>query len=82
MSYNLFSNIYLPLLCITAMLALYRWQVLSKADKWMSILMVITLVQECLSRYLAHKGNNFPTFHFYTPIELYAYRADADIPVF
>ena len=71
MSYIQFSNFYLPLLFIAAAIALFYWRILSLADRWMSILLIVTIIQECISRFLAFQGNNFITFHIYTPIELF-----------
>lgn len=71
MSYVVFSNFYLPLLFFTAGISIYRWRILGKADKWMCILLITTLIQECLSRWLAFKGNNFIMFHIYAPVELF-----------
>ncbi len=71
MSYEIFSNIYLPLLFITAGISIYRWRILSQADKWMCTLLIATVLSESIQRILAeYKGNNFVIFHFYTPLEL------------
>ena len=71
MSYILLSNFYLPLLFIAAAVASYYWRILSKADRWMCVLLIVTMLQECISRLLASSGNNFITFHIYTPVELF-----------
>lgn len=71
MNYIFLSNLYLPLIVIAAVISLSQWRILSEADKWMSILLVITIIQECVSRYMATKGNNFICFHIYTPVELF-----------
>lgn len=55
---------------IAAIATLYRWRLLSSADRWIAVLMVATLAQEAAMALMAYKyRNNFPTFHIYTPIE-------------
>jgi hypothetical protein len=62
----------LSLLLITIVIALRQWKILSRADRWMSVLLILTFIQESVAGYLAiHKMNNFPTYHVYTPIELF-----------
>lgn len=72
MPLRFFSSFYLPLLFLTALLAIYRWQILSKADKWICVLLVVTLIQECISTYIGLiKLDNFFAYHVYTFIELF-----------
>jgi hypothetical protein len=66
-----FWILYLPLLLIVAGIALSKWKILSTADRWMAALLLVTVAQECLSRFLASNGNNFRSYHIYTPIELF-----------
>ena len=66
------SLFYQLLLLITAGCAVYRWELLSKADKWICVLLCLTLVQECIASHLRFTyRSNFFTFHIYTPIELF-----------
>ena len=53
------------------LLSLYRWKYLSKADRWICLLLLATVIEEYIARYYqVVYHNNFPTYHFYTPIEL------------
>lgn len=72
MTLQFYSSLYLPLLLLTALLAIYRWKILSVADKWICVLLVVTLIQESVSVYLGliHLDNFF-TYHIYTFIELF-----------
>jgi len=71
MDFETFSIIYLTVLFITVGLAIYRWRILSTADRFMCLLLFATLIAEGFSNFLARTGNNFLTYHFYTPIELF-----------
>jgi hypothetical protein len=66
------SILYQLLLLITAGYAVYRWELLSNADRWICVLLCLTLVQECIAGHLLFTyRNNFFTYHIYTPIELF-----------
>lgn len=66
-----YFQLYVPLLFITFCIAVVQWKKLSKADRWICLLLIISFIQECVARYYHVKyRNNFPTFHVYTPIEL------------
>lgn len=63
--------IYLPVLLTIALVALLQWKILTEADRWMAVLLAVTTLQECISWYFASKGNNFISYHIYTPTELF-----------
>jgi hypothetical protein len=65
------QKLYLLLLIVTFGISLFRWKILSQADRWICLLLFLTFVQECAA-YLCYKryGTNLITFHIYTPIEL------------
>ena len=66
-----FRLAYLLTVTFAAIATVYRWRLLSIADRWIAILMVATSVQELAAAYLAlYYHNNFATFHIYTPIEI------------
>ena len=72
MPVDIFAYFYLPLLLFTAGIAVYRWRVLSIADKWMCVLMIATLIEESFSKYYASTIHyNFFTYHIYTLVELF-----------
>lgn len=63
--------IYLLVLSFAAIATLYRWRLLSSADRWIPILMLATLAQECVANVMSRvTGNNYPSYHVYTPIEV------------
>lgn len=65
------KQLYLALLICTLGISLYRWKFLSKADRWICLLLLITIIQENIANYFYQKfGNNLITYHFYTPVEL------------
>jgi hypothetical protein len=51
--------------------AIFRWKILSKADRLICLLMIITVFSEFLSLYLARTfGNNMAIQHIFSPLEL------------
>ncbi len=64
--------IYILLVLITFISGYRRWNMLYKADKIITILMGLTLVQE-LAAYLCFKifRNNMFTYHIYSPVEFF-----------
>ena len=63
---------YISLLILAALISLYRWPILSRADRWVCLLLCATLLQESLAEYFKVQfKNNFITYHIYTPIELF-----------
>ncbi len=72
MSNRFFLILYELLLSVTVGIALSKWRRLSKADKWIGILLVATFIQEVIAGYLKiNRKSNFFTYHFYTPVEIY-----------
>lgn len=72
MNLTLAFVLYEALLLFTAASAISRWRFLSNADKWIAILLLITILQEGIAGVLRTLYvNNFITYHIYTPIELY-----------
>lgn len=72
---NIWSSRYLPyfiLLVSTCFVSWFRWPILKRADRWICLLLTLTLLQESIALYFnfAFK-NNFVTYHIYTPIELF-----------
>ncbi len=62
---------YLFLLVFTLGLALARWRTLSQADRWICLLLFITIVQEWIAyQFKVLFQNNYITYHIYTPIEV------------
>lgn len=63
--------LYLILLVTTLFTSLFRWKILSQADRWICLLLFLTIVQELVANYYYYRyENNFITYHIYTPIEL------------
>ncbi len=63
--------IYLLVLCLAAIATLSRWRLLSSADRWIPVLILATLTQECIAYVMSRVfGNNYPSYHVYTPIEV------------
>jgi hypothetical protein len=64
-------SVYLSALSILTIATLFRWRLLSIADRWIAVLILATLTQEFAAAYLAlYYSKNLWTFHVYTPIEV------------
>lgn len=62
---------YLAIILGASISSLLRWKLLSKADLWICLLLCLAFVQESVSFFYEQKyQNNYPTYHFYTPVEL------------
>jgi uncharacterized membrane protein len=60
------------ILLASVVIVFSRWKILSAPDKWIGVLLPITLVQELLEGYYMYNYKpNFFTYHIYTPIEVF-----------
>jgi hypothetical protein len=51
-------------------LAAYRWKALTKPEKFVALLMPVTLIAEIIAAFSANIWkNNYPVFHIYSPVE-------------
>ena len=54
-----------------ALLVLLQGKALTRADKYIGILLLLMFVTECVSCLLAYRNaNNYPMYHIYSPVEL------------
>ena len=62
---------YASVLFFAWIVSILRWKLLSKADRWICLLLLLTIIQESIAYYLQVRfHNNYITYHIYTPIEL------------
>ncbi len=62
---------YISLLIFALGAGLYRWKNLSQADRWICLLLFITIIQEWIAyEFKITLKNNYITYHIYTPIEV------------
>lgn len=72
MSLTLEFIIYESILVFTCGISIFRWRILGLADRWISILLCLTVFQECITGVLRTLYiNNYFTYHIYTPIEVF-----------
>jgi hypothetical protein len=63
--------IYVLLLVIAASASIAQWKSLSRGERFFSVLLMITVVQETVAHVMSIVyRNNLPTYHFYSPVEL------------
>ncbi len=71
---DFYHSFYYSALILTACISLL---LLHKADppfRWLALLVIITVVSECIAKYLGYKyGNNSIDYHIFTPIEYFFY---------
>lgn len=63
---------YFLLLFFSAIVCLYRWRRLTKPDRYLALLIQLTLLTECLALYAAYTWkNNLPIYHFFNPVQFF-----------
>jgi hypothetical protein len=68
---NIVLAAYFVLLTLTGLMALARWNKLSRSDKRICFLLVLTILNEAVARYLSVTyHNDMVAFHIYSPLEL------------
>jgi hypothetical protein len=62
--------LYFILVISATVLGAYRWKALAKSEKFVALLMPVTLIAEIIAAFAANRWrNNYPVFHIYSPIE-------------
>ncbi|MEO6832754.1 MAG: hypothetical protein ABI378_09735 [Chitinophagaceae bacterium] len=63
---------YIILLLSACICSWIRWPILKKADRWICLLLSLTVIEESLAEYFKiYFRNNSVIYHIYTPIELF-----------
>lgn len=69
MNHTLFLIILLTMLTASAV-SLFLWKRLSKADRWIAVLLCTTFLSELLTEYFGNRfRNNMPVYHFFNPVQ-------------